>query len=45
MWDRLNAEGRHNDQTHHNTQHGRGEAAQGDTGNAQQADGDEPRVN
>ena len=37
MSDRLNTKGRRNDQTHHNTQHGRSEADQGDTGNAQQA--------
>ncbi len=42
MSDRLNAEGRHQNQAHHHTQRGRSEAAEGDSGNAQQADGDEP---
>ncbi len=42
MSDRLNAESRHQNQAHQHTQRGRSEAAEGDSGNDQQADGDEP---
>ena len=41
MSDRLDAESRHQNQTHHHTQYGRSEAAEGETGNCQQTDSDE----
>ena len=41
MSGRLDSEHRHQNETRHDTQSGRGEVTEGETGNGQKADGDE----